>query len=147
MAKAILDDGLWEIIQSELPPPPPRRFRNPGRKRIEDRKTLTGVLFVLRTGIGWEYLPKEMDCGSGMTCWRRLQEWTAAGVWTHVHRILLEKLHDAHLIDWSRAIVDSSSVRAVFGGRRPVRTRPTGARRAANIIFSRTAMARRSRSD
>jgi len=69
MAKPILDDQLWEIIQPLLPQKP-RRFRYPGRKRLSDRAVLTGILFVLKTGIGWEYLPQEMGCGSGMTCWR-----------------------------------------------------------------------------
>ena len=49
-----------------------------GRKRLDDRRVLTGILFVLQAGIPWEYLPKEMGCGSGMTCWRRLQEWQQA---------------------------------------------------------------------
>src|SRR5215472_9828305 len=81
MAKPLLPDELWEIIQPLLPPPKPRRFRYPGRKRIDDRKALTGILFVLKTGIPWEYLPVEMGCGSGMTCWRRLHEWQQTGVW------------------------------------------------------------------
>jgi len=74
---------------------------------------------VLKTGIGWEYLPLEMGCGSGMTCWRRLRDWQRRGIWTKLHRLLLNKLREADKIDWSRAVVDSMSVRAVFGGRRP----------------------------
>jgi transposase len=132
MAKPILDDKLWAIIEPLLPPPKARRTRYPGRKPIEPRKALTGILFVLKTGIGWEYLPKEMGCGSGMSCWRRLRDWTAAGVWDKVHRTLLERLHGAKKIDWSRAVVDSSSVRAVFGGRKLAPIPRTGARRARN---------------
>jgi len=71
MAKPILDDPLWEIIQPLLPIRK-RRFRYPGRQPVSDRAALTGILFVLRTGIGWEDLPQEMGCGCGMTCWRRL---------------------------------------------------------------------------
>ena len=74
MAKPLVDDDLWAILKPLLPAPPPRRFRYPGRKRIEDRQALTGILFVLKTGIGWEDLPQEMGCGSGMTCWRRLRD-------------------------------------------------------------------------
>ena len=70
MAKPILDDELWKLIEPIIPKKK-RRFRYPGRKSIPDRATLTGILFVLKTGIGWEHLPKEMGCGSGMTCWRR----------------------------------------------------------------------------
>src|SRR5665213_3062672 len=62
----------------------------------------TGILFVLRTGIPWEMLPAEMGCGSGVTCWRRLRDWQAAGVWDRLHRELLRRLRDADRIDWSR---------------------------------------------
>src|ERR1700737_4586359 len=129
MAKPLLTDELWQRIQPLLPPPRPRRFRPPGRTPIEDRKTLTGILFVLQTGIPWEYLPQEMGCGSGVTCWRRLREWQQAGVWQRLHELLLAKLNQAELIDWSRAVIDSSHVRA-FGGRkdRPEPGRPLPAR-------------------
>jgi len=117
MAKPILDDELWELIEPLLPPPKKRRRKNPGRKPKDNRSVLTGILFVLKTGISWEYLPKEMGCGSGMTCWRRLRDWQAAGVWEKMHCVLLQQLEDAKQLDWSRAVVDSTSVRAVFGGR------------------------------
>jgi transposase len=73
-------------------------------------------LFVLQTGIPWEHLPQEMGCGSGMTCWRRLKEWQDAGVWQRLHEVLLSRLHVEERIDWSRAVIDSSQVRAVLGG-------------------------------
>jgi transposase len=123
MAKPILDEGLWELIGPLLPPAKPRRFRYPGRKPVDHRQVLTGILFVLRTGIPWEHLPQEMGCGSGMTCWRRLRDWQQAGVWEKIHRVLLAKLRQADRIDWSRAVVDSASVRALFGGRKPARIR------------------------
>ena len=109
-----MSDELWELVEP-LIPKVERRYRFPGRKRIDDRKVLTGILFVLQTGIPWEYLPQEMGCGSGMTCWRRLQEWQEAGVWQRLHELLLAKLHEADRIDWSRAAIDSSHVRAVGG--------------------------------
>ena len=116
MAKPLVDDELWELIQPLLPPPKPRRWRYPGRKPLRDRQVLTGVLFVLKSGIPWEMLPKEMECGSGMTCWRRLRDWREAGVWQNLHELLLAKLREADQIDWSRAVVDSASIRAVGGG-------------------------------
>ena len=79
MGKPLVDDELWELIQPLLPPPKPRRWRYPGRKPLRDRQVLTGVLFVLKSGIPWEMLPKEMECGSGMTCWRRLRDWPFRG--------------------------------------------------------------------
>ena len=116
MAKPILDDELWQIIEPLLPPPKPRRFRFAGRKPIGNREALTGILFVLRTGISWNLLPQELGCGSGMTCLRRLHEWQQAGVWQKLHATLLSKLQQGHKLDWSRAVVDSSTVRAIHGG-------------------------------
>lgn len=130
MAKPLLDDELWEIIEPLLPKPKRRRRRYPGRKPLDNRKVLTGILFVLQTGIPWEYLPREMGCGSGMTCWRRLRDWHRRGVWKRLHQVLLNKLQAADQIDWSRAVVDSASVRALFGGERPAQTQRTEAKRA-----------------
>jgi transposase len=115
MARPIVSDEFWEIVEP-LIPVVPRRFKHPGRKRIPDRQVLTGILFVLQTGIPWEHLPQEMGCGSGMTCWRRLHEWQEQGVWQQLHEVLLARLHQAERIDWSRAVIDSSHVRAVLGG-------------------------------
>jgi len=133
MAKPLLDDELWAVIEPLLPAAKPRRRRHPGRKLLRDRKTLTGILFVLKTGIAWEDLPQEMGCGSGMTCWRRLGAWHRAGVWNELHAVLLARLRGADRIDWSRAVVDSSKVRALKGGPRPGQIRPIKARPAANI--------------
>jgi transposase len=89
MARPLVPDELWAMVQPLLPAPtPPRQSRYPGRKRVDDRKALTGILFVLKTGLAWEDLPVEMGCGSGMTCWRRLQEWQQAGVWPEVYQLL-----------------------------------------------------------
>jgi len=115
MARPILDDELWEIVEP-LIPKKKRRFRYPGRKPVSNRAALTGILFVLKTGIAWEDLPQEMGCGSGMTCWRRLRDWQKAGVWDKIHHTMLNKLRQADQIDFSRAVVDSASVRAVLGG-------------------------------
>src|SRR3982751_4793881 len=116
MAKPLLPDELWAQVEPLLPPPKPRRFRFPGRKPLDDRKALTGILFVLKTGINWEDLPCEMGCGSGMTCWRRLRDWTEAGVWQALHEVLLAELNEADRIDRARALIDSSHVRARGGG-------------------------------
>jgi transposase len=110
-----IDDRLWAEIEP-LIPPRERRFRHPGRKALPDRLVLNGILYVLHTGIAWEDLPKEFGYGSGVTCWRRLRDWQAAGVWDALHQRLLEKLNAAGAIDWSRAVVDGSHVRALLGG-------------------------------
>src|SRR3954447_21172166 len=122
----LVDDQLWALIEPLLPRRE-RRFRYPGRKPLEDRLVLQGILFVLHTGIGWEHLPQELGYGSGMTCWRRLAEWQKAGVWQRLHEVLLDRLRAAGALDFSRAVVDSSHVRALKGGRRPARARSTEA--------------------
>ena len=136
MAKPILDDALWELIGPLLPPPKPRRRRHPGRKPIPHRAALTGILYVLKTGIPWEYLPQEMGCGSGMSCWRRLRDWQAAGVWERMRRTLLGELRAAGQIDWSRAVVDSASLRALKGRRTRAPIPRTARGVARNTIFS-----------
>ena len=132
MAKSLVSDELWELVEPLLPPEPPKP--KGGRPRIPDRQVLTGILFVLKTGIPWEDLPKEMNCGSGMTCWRRLRDWQEQGVWERIHLACLEGLQAAEGIDWRRAVLDSAAVRAVFGGTRRAPTLPTGPRLAASIM-------------
>jgi transposase len=136
MAKPLLTDELWEFIEPLLPKQPPRP--KGGRPSVDNRKVLTGILFVLKTGIPWEYLPPEMGCGSGMTCWRRLQTWKEKGVWDKIHQVLLNQLRQADQIDFSRAIVDSASVRAVFGGRKRARIRRIDGNWGRNITCSPT---------
>jgi len=114
MARELLTDELWAVVEPLLPPEPAKP--QGGRPPIPDRAALTGIIFVLKSGIPWEMLPQEMGCGSGMSCWRRLRDWQAAGVWQRLHEALLSKLQAADQIDWSRAVVDSASVRAVGGG-------------------------------
>ena len=120
-----VEDGLWELIEPLLPRPQ-RRFRNPGRRRLDDRKAPCGILFVLYTGIAWEFLPQELGYGSGMTCWRRLRDWHQAGVWQRLHELLLARLNAAGALDWSRAAADGSHVRALKGAAKPAQARLTG---------------------
>jgi len=132
MAKELLPEELWQVIARLLPPEPPKP--KGGRPRVPDRAALTGIVFVLRSGIPWEMLPKELGCGSGMTCWRRLRGWQAAGIWEKVHRLLLERLRAADQIDWSRAVVDSSYVRALLGGRKRAPIPRIAGREGANTM-------------
>ena len=134
MAKVLVDDRLWSRIEPLLPPPKRRRRRYPGRKPLDNRQVLTGILFVLKTGIPWESLPTELGWGSGMTCWRRLHTWQRTGVWRKLHRVLLAQLRATDPLDWSRAIVDSSSIRALRGGKKRARIRRIDGSWGANTI-------------
>jgi transposase len=143
MAKKLVTDELWEVIEPLLPEEPPKP--KGGRPRIDDRAALTGILFVLKSGIPWEMLPQEMGCGSGMTCWRRLKVWHEAGVWERLHRRLLDSLGEADQIEWERASLDSASVAAPGGAKEPERIRRIRERRARSAMLWSTAAASRSR--
>ena len=137
MAKPLLDDELWSVIEPLLPPLKPRRFKYPGRKPLDRRKALTGILYVLKTGIPWEDLPQEMGCGCGMSCWRYLAAWQKAGVWDKVHGLLLNRLRAEAQLDLSSAVVDSSHVRAVGGAKVPVPALWTAGKAARSTTSSR----------
>jgi transposase len=114
MAHALLPDELRSFIETQLPVyrPSPKG----GRPRIDNRAALTGILFVLKTGIPWEYLPRELGCGSGMSCWRRLHEWMLAGVWQRIHEAILRRRREYDQIEWERASIDAASVPSPLGG-------------------------------
>jgi transposase len=116
MAKPLVSDALWQRLEPLLPPPKPRRFRFPGRKPLDHRKVLTGIVFVLKSGIDWEDLPAELGWGCGKTCRTTLKAWQADGIWERLHHVLLEELQEADKIDWSRSAADSTKSRAVGGG-------------------------------
>ena len=115
MAKLLVTDELWALVEPLLPrhEPSPKG----GKPRVSDRVCLTGILFVLKTGIQWEDFPQEMGC-CGMTLWNRLDEWRRAGVWDALHRACLGRLRGADRIDFSRVVVDSAHVRALAGGKK-----------------------------
>jgi transposase len=136
MTRLMVDDELWKQIEPLLPKKR-RRKRHTGRLPLCDRKVLSGILFVLRSGIPWEMLPKELGCGSGMTCWRRLKAWQKAHVWDRLHQVLLSQLRGADKLDLSRVIADSSSIRAIGAGKKVDRTQPIAVVRAANTTSSR----------
>jgi transposase len=110
----LVSADLWEAIAPWLPPE--RTDVRGGPPRISNRAALAGIIYVLRHGLRWRDLPQELGYGSGVACWRRLRQWQAAGVWVAVHRTLLNWLGGLGAIDWSRASVDSTSVRAKRGG-------------------------------
>src|SRR5215204_1422634 len=122
-ASSLVPDTLWEAIEPLLPAELPKP--KGGRPRVPNRATLGGIIFVLRTGCPWRLLPKELGCGSGATCWRRLRDWQEAGVRLRLHETLLNWLGDEAAIGWSRASVDSLSVRAKRGISPPAPTRPS----------------------
>ena len=116
MNNHLVSEEFWKIIEPLLPTEPARTAD--GRLRVPNRAALSGIIYVLKSGIPWRMLPKEMGFGSGITCWRRLRDWQRAGVWRRLHRILLDRLGRSGSIDWSRASLDSASVPAKRGAAR-----------------------------
>lgn len=130
MATELLPDALWEEIRPLIPPHPPHP--RGGNDFADDRLCLRGIIFVLRSGISWQLLPTECFGVSGSTCWRRLRDWTRAGVWDALHRKLLDRLGQLGEVDLSAAVIDSASIRAVFGGRTPDQVPSIAEKGAAN---------------
>ena len=116
-------ETVWERLEPLLPPA--LRFHFPGRKPLDYRKILTGILFVLKTGIAWADLPAELGCGCGKTL-EYLKRWHEAGVWTKLHAVLLAELNGAGQIDWRRALIDAAFAKAPEEAR--IRPEPHGSR-------------------
>ncbi|MEU5015561.1 IS5 family transposase [Streptomyces sp. NPDC021749] len=112
----LVPDDLWERVAPLLPPVPERRRRCPGRLRVPDRTALAGILYVLRTGVAWRDVPAETVVCSGVTAWRRLRDWTEAGVWPRLHAALLSEMRRAGLLDLDDSAVDGSHIRALKRG-------------------------------
>lgn len=145
MRRYLVSDELWEFVKPLLPRHKARPGKR-GRPPVDDRACLTGIVFVLQSGIPWEMLPQEMNCGSGVTCWRRLRYWQRRGVWKKLFWALLAELGRRGLVDLSTALVDSQSLRAVFGGDLPAKTPRIGPKKVQNGTSWSMATARRWRS-
>src|SRR2546421_7753943 len=118
MAEPLVPNELWEAIELLLP----RHKARPGKRRrppVDDRACLAGIVFVLRSGIPWRMLPREMGCGSGVTCWRRLRDWQRRGVWKRLLHALLRRGGRERGVDWQHCCVGSQKFRAGFWGARP----------------------------
>ncbi len=111
----MISGELWALFEPWIPPQPPAVHGRTGHPRVSDRDALEGIAFVLTTGIGWTKLPTGLGYGPGWTCWRRMHEWADAGVFDRVHQAVLDGLGEQGLLDWSRASLDSVSVRAKRG--------------------------------
>jgi transposase len=99
-------ESLWEIV-APLIPPAPRRPQGGGRRRV-----LAAILYLTQAGCSWWKLPEAMFGVTRPTAHRRFAEWTRAGLWERLHQAALDRLAAAGQLDWSRAVVDSISVRA-----------------------------------
>jgi transposase len=114
-----LTDEQWAVIEPLLPGQKP----GPGRRRADTRRTLNGILHVLKTGCAWADMPRAY--GAPTTCWRRLQAWAQDGTWERVWRALLSQLDARRKLEWTKAFLDGSVVPAKRG------VMPSGRRQSA----------------
>ena len=132
MARLLVSDELWTKVEPLLPPV--REAGTRGHPPVPNRAALTGILFVLKTGIAWEDLPVEMNCGCGMTCWRRLRDWNAAGVWQKLHETLLAEMRANGQLELAAMVADASYVRAFLGAPTPAPALSIAVKQALNTM-------------
>jgi transposase len=123
MSRHDLTDEQWALIEPLIPHQQP----GPGRKRNDGRRTLNGILFVLKTGCPWEDVPRAY--GSPATCWRRFHAWSRDGTWEQMWRMLLSQLDAAGKLEWAEAFLDGSFVPAKKGALALGRPRSARARK------------------
>lgn len=99
-----LSDSQWNLIKDLFENPDPSPLG--GRPRVEARACLEGILWVLKTGAPWKYLPEQYP--SPCTCWRRHCEWTEAGLIVKAWERLLRRMDRRQLLDWSQAMGDGT---------------------------------------
>jgi transposase len=140
----LVPEQLWALVEPLLPAPPRPPYG--GRRRtVPDRNCLAAIVYMARTSTSWRLLPtRELGCGSPATVWRRLTEWAKAGVFDQLHLEVLDRLGNAGRLDWSRASVDTMSVRAKRGGTTWAQIPSTAASQGPSCISSPTARACRS---
>ncbi|MFI0907081.1 IS5 family transposase [Streptomyces sioyaensis] len=116
MSVDLVPDELWERIAPLLPHHPARKHRNPGRLRVPDRVALADIVYVLRKGVAWRDVPSQVVGCSGVTSWRRLRDWTEAGVWPQLHQELLVELRVAGLLEMDDCAIDAPTSGRSKGG-------------------------------
>ena len=109
-----IPNELWERIQLLLPPRKPHLLgcHNP---RVDDRRAMDAIFFVLRTGCQWNALNATRICSSS-SAHRRFQEWQAAGVFEKLWALGLKKYDALKGIDWAWQSMDGAMTKAPLGG-------------------------------
>jgi putative transposase len=109
-----ISDKFWEWVAPLLPPPKPKK--KPGRPRMDDRKAMTAIFYVLRTGCQWKALPRSL--GAGSTVHDRFQEWQEAGVFERMWQAGLHEYDELKGLDWEWQAMDGAMTKAPLGGKR-----------------------------
>ena len=107
-----VSDELWAKVEPLIPPAPPRP--KGGRKRVPARPVFAAIVYLLRTGIQWNALPREL--GASSTVHDRFQEWEAAGFFERLWQAGLAAYDALAGIDWEWQAADGVMTTAPFGG-------------------------------
>lgn len=109
-----IPDELWERIRPLLPPGKPHPL-GCHRRRVDDRRALDAIFFVLRTGCQWNALNQTGICHSS-SAHRRFQEWTEAGVFRELWKQGLLEYDAEHGIEWRWQALDGAMTKAPLAG-------------------------------
>lgn len=107
-----ISDELWKKIEPLLPPPKPKK--KSGRPRKDDRKIMTAIFYILRTGCQWKALPRSL--GAPSTVHDRFQEWRKAGLFEKMRKAGFLEYDDKKGIEWKRQSMDGAMTKAPLGG-------------------------------
>ena len=113
MARYDLSEAEWRLIEPLLPDKPR------GVARVDDRRVINGIFYVLRTGSPWRDLPERY--GPYTTVYNRFNRWAKSGVWLKIFETLAAKSPQ------SMQLIDSSIIRAhqhAAGGKKGARITP-----------------------
>jgi putative transposase len=106
-----VSDEFWEKVEPLIPPAPSRA--KGGRTRMDDRKAFAAMIYVLRTGIQWNALPREM--GASSTVHDRYQEWERLGFFEELWRAGLLEYDELQGIEWEWQALDGAMTKAPLG--------------------------------
>ena len=124
-------DELWERIKplmDALDPPKPT-----GRKRVDRRRVMDGILFRLRTGCQWNHLPSVY--GDDSTIQRCFHHWCEIGLFEQIWALLVTECDELQDVMWEWQAADSALGKARFGGAQSDPIPPTGQKMARNAAF------------
>ena len=107
-----LSDALWERAAPLIPQPMGKK--KAGRPREDDRQMLAAILYVLRTGIQWNAIPREL--GASTTVYDRFRFWVAVGFFTQFWAAGLQEFDEVVGIAWEWQSLDGAMTKAPFGG-------------------------------
>ena len=107
-----ISDEFWNKIKPLLPLPNPKK--KPGRPRKDDKKILSGIFYLIRTGCQWKALPRFY--GAPSTVHDRFQEWRRSGLFEQIWKAGLLEYDNKKGLEWDWQAIDGAMTKAPLGG-------------------------------